>query len=281
MIRIIPRLDIKGPNLVKGIHLEGLRVLGSPQAFAKFYYQQGADEIIFQDVVASLFERNSLHDIISKTAKDVFVPITVGGGLRTINDISLALRSGADKVTLNTIAIKNPSIIRESVERFGSSTIAVAIEAIKQDNGEYFAFIDNGREQTGVEVVKWAKEIEELGAGEIIITSVDNDGTGNGFDIELLNLVRENVFIPLIAHGGGGSLLNMLDAINTGVDALAIGSVLHYDAINFIEGNDLNELDQGNTSFIESKKKFKMIKPFSIPAIKSFLSDNQIFLRPI
>src|SRR5438552_2085401 len=153
-IRVIARMDIKGPNLVKGIHLEGLRVLGKPEDFARYYYENGADELIYQDVVASLYERNSLHDIISKTAKQVFIPITVGGGLRTLEDIKNVLRAGADKVSLNTAAIKNPKLIKEASLKFGSSTIIVAIEAIKQTNGDYFAYIDNGREETSLEVKK-------------------------------------------------------------------------------------------------------------------------------
>ena len=281
MIRIIPRLDIKGPDLVKGIHLEGLRVLGSPESYAKYYYAQGADEIIFQDVVASLFERNSLHEIISRTAKNIFIPITVGGGLRTISDISSALRSGADKVILNTIAIRKPSIIKEAVSCFGSSTIAVSIEAIKQENGSYMAFVDNGREYTGVEVGQWAKQVEDLGAGEIVITSVDNDGTGIGYDIELLDLIREKVSISIIAHGGCGDSKNLLKAIKTGVDALAIASVLHYDAINFIDHNDSKNSNEGNRSFINSNKQFKMIKPLSISDIKSILYKNKIPHRSI
>ncbi len=163
--RIIARLDIKGPNLVKGIHLEGLRVLGKPEEYARAYYQAGADELIFQDVVASLYERNSLHDIISRTAREIFIPLTVGGGLRSIDDIRSVLRAGADKVSINTAAIRNPQLIREASLVFGSSTIVVAIEAIKQADGRYLAFIDNGREHTGVEVLGWAKKVEELGAG--------------------------------------------------------------------------------------------------------------------
>ena len=190
-IRIIPKLDIKGPNLVKGIHLEGLRVLGTPEDFAKYYYENGADELIFQDIVASLYERNSLHDIVSRTAKNIFIPLTVGGGLRTIDDINNVLRSGADKVSINTGAVRNKSFIREASRKFGSSTIVVAIEAIKQANGEYYCFIDNGREETGIEVTAWAREIEELGAGELIITSVDREGTGEGFDIDLIKKINE------------------------------------------------------------------------------------------
>jgi len=185
-VRIIPRLDIKGPNLVKGIHLEGLRVLGKPSDFARYYYESGADEIMFMDVVASLYERNSLHDIISETARSIFIPITVGGGLRSISDIKEVLRAGADKVCLNTAAINNPNLIKEATRMFGSSTIVVAIEAIKGNDGKYLAYTDNGREYTGVEVIEWAKKLDEMRVGEIVLTSVDREGTGEGFDMELI-----------------------------------------------------------------------------------------------
>lgn len=161
-VRIIPRLDIKGPNLVKGIHLEGLRVLGKPEDFAQYYYEHGADELFYQDVVASLYERNSLHDIISTTAKRSFIPLTVGGGIRTIEDIRNVLRAGADKVSINTAAIRNPSFIREASVKFGSSTIVIAIEAIRQPNGKYEVFVDNGREHTGKDVFEWAKKLKSL-----------------------------------------------------------------------------------------------------------------------
>ena len=174
--RIIPRLDIKGPNLVKGVHLEGLRVLGKPEDFAKYYYEQGADELFYQDVVASLYGRNSLHELISKTAKVIFIPLTVGGGIRTIDDIKNALRSGADKVSINTSAIENPDLIKNASKVFGKSTIVVAIEAIKQPDGHYLAFTDNGRNYTGREVTKWAKNTEELGAGEIVLTPLTRKG---------------------------------------------------------------------------------------------------------
>ena len=159
--RIIPRLDIKGPNLVKGIHLEGLRVLGKPEDFTKYYYDQGADELIFQDTVASLYQRNNLTEIIKRTSQNIFIPLTVGGGIRSIEDINAVLRAGADKVSINTAAIGNPDFINESSRAFGSSTIVIAIEAIKQADGSYLAYTDNGREHTGVEILPWAKEVEE------------------------------------------------------------------------------------------------------------------------
>jgi cyclase len=277
-VRIIPRLDIKGPNLVKGIHLEGLRVLGDPAQFAQYYYENGADELIYQDVVASLYERNSLHDIISKTAKQTFIPITVGGGLRTLDDIKNVLRAGADKVSLNTAVIKNPKLIKEASLKFGSSTIVVAIEAIKQPNGEYFAYIDNGREETGIEVVKWATQVAEMGAGEIVITSVDRDGTGLGYDIDLISLVSNAVSIPVIAHGGPGKMEHVSEAITKGgAHAVALASVLHYD---FITRMDFQKKDgEGNTEFLKSGKSYSKIKGCSLQDIKKHFKELGIKIR--
>ena len=279
-VRIIPRLDIKGPNLVKGIHLEGLRVLGSPEAFAKYYYENGADELIFQDVVASLYERSSLHNLISRTAKNMFIPLTVGGGLRSIEDIKQVLRAGADKVTLNTGAIRNPSFIHEASLKFGSSTIVVAIEAIRQPDGTYLAFIDNGREETGVEVVAWAKKVEELGAGEVMITSVDRDGTGEGFDIELIKKISSAVTIPVIAHGGAANVQDLALAVTAGgADAVAMASILHYSTINELDREKKLQAE-GNTSFLNSAKQFKKIQPSNISKVKNYLLESGISCRP-
>jgi cyclase len=277
--RIIPRLDIKGPNLVKGIHLEGLRVLGKPEQFAKFYYENGADEIFFQDVVASLYDRNSLQEIVSKTAKQLFIPLTVGGGLRTIEDIKTVLRAGADKVAINTAAIKNPNFIREASKAFGSSTIVVAIEAIKQADGRYMAYMDNGREESGLEVLSWARRVEDLGAGELVITSVDKEGTGEGFDIDLVKLIAQEVSIPVIAHGGCGSPSDVVSVINEGVcDAVAIASVLHYDFIQNRRTIDDYELE-GNVSFLQSGKAFGKIRQCTIQDIKAELQNSNIPVR--
>src|SRR3989339_200173 len=232
-IRIIPRLDIKGPNLVKGIHLEGLRVLGTPEGFARHYYENGADELVYFDVVASLYNRNSLHDIITKTAREIFIPLTVGGGIRTIDDIKDVLRAGADKVALNTAALNNENIITEASRKFGSSTILVSIEAIRQPDGRYLAYTDNGREYTGMEVLDWAKRVETLGAGEIMLTSVDREGTGKGYDIELTRRISELVSIPVIACGGAGKKTHLSDVIKSGkADAAAISSMFHYYFVN-------------------------------------------------
>ena len=166
-IRIIPRLDIKGPNLVKGIHLEGLRVLGKPEDFARLYYEQGADELFFQDTVASLYQRNNLTEIITRTSENIFIPLTVGGGIRSLENINQVLRAGADKVAINTAAIANPDFINEASRVFGSSTIVVAVETIRQPDNTYLSYTDNGREYTGVEVLSWIREVEDRGAGEI------------------------------------------------------------------------------------------------------------------
>lgn len=280
-IRIIPRLDIKGPNLVKGIHLEGLRVLGNPEDFARYYYENGADELIYQDVVASLYERNSLHEIITKTAKDILIPLTVGGGLRSLDDIKLVLRAGADKVSLNTATIKNPKFISDAANKFGSSTIVVAIEAIKQSDGRYLAYIDNGREETGIEVVQWAQQIEELGAGEIIITSVDREGTAEGFDIELIKSISNVVNIPVIAHGGASSMSNIKDAIQEGnASALAIASIFHYASMKKL-ANSNSDISEGNNTFRNSGKNFSIIEPCEISDVKNILKENNIPCRPI
>ena len=265
---------------MKGIHLEGLRVLGSPEAFARYYYENGADELIYQDVVASLYDRNSLHSIISKTAREIFIPLTVGGGLRTLDDIKAVLRAGADKVSLNTAAIKTPSFIKEATRKFGSSTIVIAIEAIKQPDGRYFAFVDNGREETGVEVVTWAQRAEELGAGEILITSVDREGTGEGFDLVLIKSISSAVHIPVIAHGGAANCADARDAVKAGADALSIASILHYGTINKISDNNKNEAE-GNNAFKNSGRKFGIIMPMEISDIKNFLLEDGFKCRPI
>lgn len=278
-IRIIPRLDIKGPNLVKGIHLEGLRVLGKPEDFAKYYYEQGADELFYQDVVASLYERNSLKDIISRTAKEIFIPLTVGGGIRTIDDIRNVLRAGADKVCINTAAIKNPDFIRQASRVFGTSTIVISIEVIKHSDGNYFAYTDNGREYTGVEALGWARKVEELGAGEIVITSVDREGTGLGFDIELCRSISQSVSIPVIAHGGACDENNIKDAILLGkIDAVAIASIIHYEHIQNITSVNF-EKKEGNLEFIKSGKIFSKIKTTTIKNIKKYLKGNNINIR--
>jgi cyclase len=277
--RIIPRLDIKGPNLVKGIHLEGLRVLGKPEEFAKYYYENGADELMLQDVVASLFERNSLDDIISKIAKEIFIPLTVGGGLRTIEDIQRVLRFGADKVAINTAAIKNPDFVKEAANKFGSSTIVIAIEAIKESDGRYLAYVDNGRDYTGIDVFEWAKKVEELGAGEIFLTSVDKDGTGEGFDSELIKAVVDSVSIPVIAHGGAGKKEDVIKMIKeTDVHSIANASIFHYDFVSKNKSESASN-SEGNVEFLKSNRSFHNFETTTVSDLKNDLLANNIKCR--
>lgn len=278
-VRIIPRLDIKGPNLVKGIHLEGLRVLGRPSDYARSYYEEGADELLFMDIVASLYERNSLHDIISATAKSIFIPIAVGGGIRTLEDIRLMLRAGADKVIINTAATKDPNFIKRASREFGSSTIVLSIEAIKNREGQYFSFIDNGREQTGLEVKEWAMRAEELGCGEIIITSVDREGTGNGFDMQLTSIISNSVSVPVIAHGGAGKVGDVEELFKSKVvSAVSLSSILHYNKLEELKKN-LNQNGEGNFDFLNSGRGQKNLKHISLLELKKRLLGENILCR--
>jgi len=271
--RVIAKLDIKGPNLVKGIHLEGLRVLGNPEDFAEFYYVNGIDELIYLDVVASLFERNSLTEVISRTASGNFIPLTVGGGLRSVDDIRSVLRAGADKVSLNTAAIRDPNLIRDAAHEFGASTVVIAIEAILRDNGEYFAYIDNGREETGVEVTSWARKAQKLGAGEILLTSVDRDGTGTGLDLDLISCVAAEVSIPVIAHGGAGMVSDISDGITAGADAVALASMLHYGVLETHFFEPRFNPEDGNQEFLLKKSRPTKMTIASIQEVKSHLYE--------
>jgi cyclase len=235
-LRIIPRLDIKGPNLIKGIHLEGLRVMGDPQEFALRYYEEGADELIYVDIVASLYARNNLSDIIRRAADRVFIPITVGGGIRSVDDAKHILRSGADKVAINTAAIARPELISDVSRKFGSQAMVLSIEAKQIAPGKWEAYTDNGRERTGLDVIQWVKRGVELGAGEILLTSVDREGTRRGYDIDLVRQVSQAVPVPMIASGGMGTIEHMVEAFTTGLaDAVAMGDVLHYNRMSLRE----------------------------------------------
>jgi cyclase len=279
MVRVIARLDIKGANLVKGIRLEGLRVLGDPDTFARYYYESGADELIYQDAVASLYGRNSLCEIISRTSREIFIPLTVGGGLRSLEDIRQALAAGADKVSLNTAAIADPGLIREASRRFGSSTIVVAIEAGRQANGSWLAFTDNGREHTGVDAVEWAIRAEELGAGEILATSIDREGTGEGFDTDLCSRIASAVKIPVIAHGGAGRAEHVAEvAVKTGVSAVAVSSILHYEAIRTLRPRDSGG-GEGNREFLQSGRGVSHVQPCQMRELKRLLLDRGVQCR--
>lgn len=279
-VRIIPRLDIKGPNLVKGIHLEGLRVLGKPERFARYYYESGADELFYMDAVASLYNRNSLSDIIRRTAQDISIPLTVGGGLRSVDDIRDVLRCGADKVAINTAAIARPQLIREAANKFGSSTIVVSIEAIRQPDGSYMAYTDCGRNETGLDAFEWALQATELGAGELVVTSVDREGTGKGYDLELTRRIAEAVPIPVIACGGAGSVDHVREAVTQGkADAVCIASCLHYEFIRNFPADDESFQEEGNVEFLRRQAVFKKVQGTSIPVLKQHLHESQIDCR--
>lgn len=226
--RIIARLDIKGNRLIKGIHLEGWRFLGDPNEFCLNYYNQGVDEIIYVDAVASLYNRDSIKDIIRKTTENVFVPLTVGGGIRSLDDATEILRSGADKVAVNSAAIKNPTLITDIANRFGKQCMVLSIQA-KQKNGKWIAAYDSAREYTDMDVVEWAQQAVELGAGEILLTSVDQEGTQKGFDTPLIAAVCNAVTVPVIACGGFGKVEDFTAAIQYGASAVATASALHYN----------------------------------------------------
>ena len=228
-LRLIARLDVKGPNLIKGIHLEGLRVMGSPNEYALDYYRQGADELIYMDIVASLYGRNHLGKIIEEAAKDIFIPMTVGGGIRSVENARDILRSGADKVAINTAAVANPRIISDVARQFGSQCMVLSIEAKKIANDHWEVFTDNGREHSGLDVIEWAKLCVSKGAGEIFLTSVDREGTRKGFDIDLVQAVSSSVNVPVIASGGMGEPEDLLSVVNEGgADAVAMADILHY-----------------------------------------------------
>lgn len=279
-VRLIPRLDIKGPNLVKGIHQEGLRVLGKPEAFARYYYENGADELFYMDAVASLYGRNSLLEIVSRTSREIFVPLTVGGGLRSVDDIRAVLQAGADKVALNTAALQRPELISEAARRFGSSTVVVAIDAVRLPNGSYEALVDYGRERTGVNPLEWAVRACELGAGELVLTSIDRDGTGQGFDTELIRKVAGSVPVPVIAGGGAGRVEHVLSALTRGAaDAVSMGSLLHYAAIReqALQGGDY--AGEGNVEFLKRGGGSALMRGASLQELRAFLTESGVACR--
>jgi len=279
-IRVIPRLDIKGPNLVKGIHLEGMRVLGKPEDFARYYYQSGADELFYQDAVASLYGRNSLLEIIEKTAREIFIPLCVGGGLRSVDDIRAVLRAGADKVAINTAAVKHPELISQAARVFGSSTVVVSIEAIQKGEGRYEAFTDYGRESTGIDAFEWACQAVELGAGELIVTSINQEGTGLGFDLDLTRRIAEAVPVPVIASGGSGRLSHVYEAVSQGAaDAVSLGSLLHYHFVKQCHYSEGDFEDEGNIEFLRGGGGYSRVEDTTIGRIKKHLVAQGIECR--
>ena len=293
-VRVIPRLDIKGPNLVKGLSFDGYRALGTAERFARLYYEEGADEIIYQDAVASLYQRNSLAEIVRRTANEIFVPLTVVGGLRTIDDIRNILRSGADKVAINTAAIADPEFVRSASRTFGSQCIMVSIEAKRIGEMKYEAWVDYGRQPTGVDAVKWAEQAVELGAGELLVTSIDREGMGSGYDIELTSLIADVVEVPVIACGGAGNKHHVVDVISQGrADAVSAASIFHY---HYMEPPDTlyvssdeptlrmgKQVDEGNVDYLKTRTcgglPWTLIEPAGIPEVKRLMESSGIPAR--
>jgi imidazole glycerol-phosphate synthase subunit HisF len=296
-VRIIPRLDIKGPNLCKGIQFDGNRVLGTPQAFAEIYYREGADELIFYDIVASLYQRNTLLEYIRKTAEKTFIPLTVAGGIRSVKDIRQILCAGADKVAINTAAIEKPSLIREASRVFGSQCIVAGIEFYRQKNDFCECWVDYGRQPTGMDAFDWARRVVDLGAGEILLTSIHQEGMGTGFDVEFTRKVAEAVSVPVIACGGAGTKEDFLKVIRDGkANAVSAASCFHYyyavppgdnrPWMSFEEPRlRMGEpVDSGNIDFLkEGYGGFKeiMTERLPLPELKQFLGKHGVPVRPI
>ena len=279
-VRIIPPQDIKGPHLGKGGPVEGLRVLGKPESFARHYFEQGADELIYMDAVASLYGRNSLEAIVERTSREIFIPLCVGGGLRSVDDIRAVLRAGADKVSLNTAAVARPELIREASRAFGSSTIVVSIEAIRHADGSYEAYTDYGRERSGKEATTWAIQAVELGAGELAVTSIDREGTGTGYDLDLTRRIADLVPVPVIAGGGAGCATDACDVVRDGhADAVSLASVLHYNRVRHGRDEDADFAAEGNTEFLKRGGSFARIQDASLRDIKRVMHEAGIECR--
>lgn len=227
--RIIPCLDVKDGNVVKGIHFLGLKEVGDPVALAKKYYLDGADELVFLDISATVEKRKTMVEVVKKVAKEIFIPFTVGGGIQTVEDVRAMLMAGADKVSLNSAVIRNPSLIKEASERFGNQCVVLAVDAKRRkDNAGWNVYIEGGRKDTGIDCMEWIQKGVSLGAGEILLTSMDADGTKDGFDIELYKAVSKIVNVPVIASGGCGKMEDFVDALQVSDAALA-ASIFHYD----------------------------------------------------
>jgi len=232
--RIIPCLDVKNGRVVKGINFIDLKDAGNPVEQAKIYSDGGADEICFLDITASNENRDTIYDVVERTSKNCFVPLTVGGGVRSVEDINKLLNCGADKVSINTAAVQNQKVVEESSKKFGSQCIVVAIDAKK--NGENWEiFTHGGRNSTGINAIEFATKMENCGAGELLVTSMDKDGTQSGYDIELMKTISSNVNIPVIASGGVGKLDHLVEGIKSGASAVLAASIFHYGTFSVAE----------------------------------------------
>lgn len=275
-LRIIARLDIKGNQLCKGIHLEGLRYLGPAAQFSEFYYNQGVDELLYMDAVASLYQRNSLADIIKETAQNIFVPLTVGGGIRTLKDIENILTAGADKVALNSEAVKNPKFLQDAIKHFGASTIVSSIVTKKKADGTHTCFIHNARDDAEKDAIEWVKEVNNMGVGEVLLTSIDQEGTGKGFDYSLAQKAIEVTNVPFVISGGGGALEHIKKVAQIGVSGLTLSAMVHYDAVqNFEETTD----NIADFKIIGERKIVKNFQTTNIFEIKEYLNQNNIRCR--
>lgn len=275
LIRIIPILDIKNGLLIKGINLEGLRILGKAKNFANYYYENGADEICYIDNVATVYGTNNLSKFVTETAKDVFIPLSVGGGIRSINDVEKMLLAGADKICINSAVIENIEFLKKASRIFGSANITVIIQSVKIEK-KYYTSRSNGRDLSKINPLDWAKKVQDSGAGEIIITSVNNEGLKKGFDLELISKLSKQISIPIIAHGGGGSFQDIYKVIkNTNISGVGLASFLHYDSLNYFPRF---KPKIGNTEFLNNFSKSKKRRNM-ILEIKKYLKSKRIKVR--
>ncbi|MFD8470082.1 imidazole glycerol phosphate synthase subunit HisF [Streptomyces cyaneofuscatus] len=237
-VRVIPCLDVDNGRVVKGVNFQNLRDAGDPVEMAKLYDAEGADELTFLDITASSGDRETTYDVVRRTAEQVFIPLTVGGGVRTPDDVDKLLRAGADKVGVNTAAIARPDLIREIAERFGRQVLVLSVDARRTPSGTFEVTTHGGRKGTGIDAVEWAYRAAELGAGEILLNSMDADGTKDGYDTEMIEAVRKHVTVPVIASGGAGRLADFAPAIEAGADAVLAASVFHFGDLRISQVKD-------------------------------------------
>jgi cyclase len=244
--RLIARLDIKSQNVIKGIQMEGLRIVGDPKVIATKYYESGADELLYIDTVATLYGRDNLIDIVRNTAQNIFIPLTVGGGIRTFDDAKLLLRSGADKVAINSSAVGNPKLLKEIAETFGSQCVVLSVDCKKIGN-DWSVYVNNGRDPTGLFVASWVEAAAQNGVGEVLVTSVDRDGTRRGLDLDLMVLARSSTDLPLIGSGGAGTIADIRKGFSEAdLDGIAIGAAIHTESLKLeLIRKDLIEAEIG------------------------------------
>ncbi len=236
--RLIPCLDVKNGRVVKGVNFENLIDAGDPVLQAKFYYEQGADELCFLDITASEENRGTILDVVKKVAQVCFIPFTVGGGIRELQDFSNLLKCGADKVSINSAAIKNPDLISQASNKFGAQCVVVAIDAKKNSSGNFEIFTHGGKKPTGLDAIEWAKKVESLGAGEILLTSMDRDGTKAGYDLDLIEKITSHVSIPVIASGGVGELEHLHEGLRAGASAILAASIFHFKTFSISQAKE-------------------------------------------